>query len=134
MRRGLLLVALVGLGLALTPAGRSGGSFSAVGDPVIGPQRVLVVLVTWGPEPFARDEVRRVVFEQTGAFYRSESYGKTWLTGAVAPWLRAFSAPVGCTILPIRTAANAAAVAAGYDLSEYDRFVSDRRPIPVELR
>jgi hypothetical protein len=69
MVRRLLAAALLGLSLAVTPSAQS-----VFGDSVVGPQRVLVVLATWGPQPFKRDEVRRVVFEEADAFYRSASY------------------------------------------------------------
>ncbi|MBA3735688.1 MAG: hypothetical protein H0W90_10930 [Actinobacteria bacterium] len=42
MRRGLLLVALLGSSLALPPSG--------LAEPVVGPQHVLVILGTWGPQ------------------------------------------------------------------------------------
>src|SRR5437870_4211965 len=106
------MVALLGTSLALPSAGFP--------EPVTGPQRVLVVLGTWGPQPFTRDDVRRAVFEQTDAFYRSASYGKASLSGAVTPWLHAFDGPVTCSVPSIRAAANAAAKEAGYDLSAYD--------------
>ena len=82
MGRRLLAVALLGLSLAATPSAQS-----VFGDPVVGPQRILVVLATWGPQPFARDNVRRVVFDEADAFYRAASYGKASLTGVVTPWL-----------------------------------------------
>ena len=89
-----------------------------------GPQRVLVVLATWGPQPFTRADVQHAVFDQTDAFYRSISYGKTWLTGTVTPWLHAFPGPISsCTVATIRDAAAAAARDAGFRLDDYDRVV-----------
>ncbi len=121
MRRGLLPVAPFALSLVLASAASSSGL--ALGGQMLGPQKVLVVLATWGPQPFTRDEVQQAVFDQTDAFYRSESYGKASLTGTVTPWLRAFSGPAGCSIAPIRDGANAAARTAGYDPAAYDRIV-----------
>jgi Gametolysin peptidase M11 len=95
----------------------------AYGEHVLGPQRILVALVTWGPQPFARDEVRRIVFDQVDELYRSMSYGKASLTGMVTPWLKAFDGASGCSLPAVRAAASAAAVAAGYDPAKYDRVV-----------
>ncbi|MGZ4348193.1 MAG: hypothetical protein ACXVRO_13445, partial [Gaiellaceae bacterium] len=115
MGRGLLLVALLGSSLALTSNGYA--------EPITGPQDVLVVLATWGPQPFTRADVQSAVFDQTDAFYRSESYGTVWLTGTVTPWLQAFTGPVSCSVPAIRTAADAAAKRAGFDVSSYDRVI-----------
>jgi hypothetical protein len=119
--RRLLGVALLGSSLALTPSAQA-----AFGAPVLGPQRVLVVMVTWGPEPFTQDEARHVVFDQADAFYRLSSYGKASITGTVTPWLHALAAAPGCStsfLIALRTAASAAAAAAGYDLGAYDRVI-----------
>jgi hypothetical protein len=116
--RRLTAVALLALSLVVVPAAQP-----AYGEHVLGPQRILVALVTWGPQPFARDEVRRIVFDQVDALYRSMSYGKASLTGTVTPWLKAFDGPAGCSLPPVRAAAGAAAVAAGYDPAKYDRVV-----------
>jgi hypothetical protein len=51
------------------------------------------------------------------------SYGKASLTGSVTPWLVAFDGPAGCSLPPVRAAGGAAALAAGYDPSKYDRVV-----------
>ena len=118
MGRRLFAVALLGLSLAATPSAQS-----VFGDPVVGPQRILVVLATWGPQPFARDNVRRVVFDEADAFYRAASYGKASLTGVVTPWLKAFEGPAACTLLSLRAAGSAAASAAGYDPAAYDRVI-----------
>jgi hypothetical protein len=116
--RRLLPVALVLLSLAVVPSAQP-----AYGGHVLGPQRILVALVTWGPQPFARDDVHSIAFDQVDAFYRSMSYGKVSLTGAVTPWLRAFDRPVGCNLLQVRSAGRTAALAAGYDPATYDRVV-----------
>jgi hypothetical protein len=117
--RGLLPVALlIALCLALVPS-----AHSAFGGHVLGPQRILVGLVTWGPQPFAPDDVRTIVFNQVDAFYRSMSYGKVSLTGTVTPWLKGFDGAVGCNLPNIRVLGSAAVTAAGYDLSKYDRVI-----------
>ena len=118
MGRRLVPVALLGLTLTLSPS-----AGSSLTPPILGPQRVLVVLPTWGPEPFTRDEVQHVVFEEADAFYRASSYGKAWLTGTVTPWLKAFDGPTGCSLPLIKSAGAAAAKAAGYDPTAYERLI-----------
>jgi Gametolysin peptidase M11 len=116
--RRLLPVALVLLSLAVVPSAQP-----AYGGHVLGPQRILVALVTWGSRPFARDEVQNIVFDQVDAVYRSMSYGKASLTGVVTPWLDAFDMPVACNLSVVKAAGTAAAAAAGYDPAKYDRVV-----------
>ena len=103
MGRRLVPVALLGLALTLAPS-----AASSLTPPIVGAQSVLVILVTWGPQPFTRDEVQHVVFDETDAFYRQSSFGKAWLTGTVTPWLTAFDASPGCSVASIRTAVEAA--------------------------
>jgi Gametolysin peptidase M11 len=114
------LVPVALLGLALTPAPSAGSSLT---PPILGAQSVLVVLVTWGPQPFTREEVQHVVFDEADAFYRQSSFGKAWLTGTVTPWLTAFDGSPGCSVASIRTAGAAAARAAGYDPTAYERVI-----------
>jgi Gametolysin peptidase M11 len=116
--RRLLPVALLALSLAVVPAAQP-----AYGGHVLGPQRILVALVTWGPQPLARGDVQTIVFDQVDAFYRSMSYGKVSLTGTVTPWLRAFDGPVRCNLPLVRSSGLAAAAAAGYDPAKFDRVV-----------
>jgi hypothetical protein len=116
--RRLVPVALAALSLAVVPSAQP-----AYGGHVLGPQTILVALVTWGPQPFTREEVRHIVFDQVDEFYRDMSYGKASLTGVVTPWLKAFNGPAGCTLPAVKASASAAAVAAGYDPMKYDRVV-----------
>jgi hypothetical protein len=116
--RRLVPVALLALTLTLSPA-----AGSSLTPPILGAQRVLVVLATWGPQPFTRAEVQHVVFDEADGFYRESSYGKAWLTGTVTPWLEAFDGPIGCSVPQIRTAGAAAAQAAGYDPAAYERII-----------
>jgi Gametolysin peptidase M11 len=116
--RRLLPVAFVALSLVAVPA-----AGSAYGGKVLGPQRILVALVSWGPQPFAPGDVRTVVFDQVDAFYRATSYGKVSLTGTVTPWLHAFNNPVRCNLPQVKADGSAAALAAGYDPAKYDRVV-----------
>jgi hypothetical protein len=116
--RRLLPVALLALSLAATPAAQS-----VYGGHVLGQQRILVALVTWGPQPFARADVQHIVFDEVDAFYRSMSYGKVSLAGDVTPWLQAFDVPVACNLPVVRSGGLTALAAAGYDVSKYDRIV-----------
>ena len=118
MVRRLAPVALVALSLAVVPAAQP-----AYGGHVLGQQRILVALVTWGPQPFAQGDVRHVVFDEVDAFYRGMSYGKVSLTGVVTPWLHAFDVPVACNLAQIRANGITALIAAGYDPTKYDRLV-----------
>jgi hypothetical protein len=115
--RRLLPVALLALSLAGVPAAQP-----AYGGHVLGPQRILVALVSWGPRPLARADVQ-TIFGQVDAFYRSMSYGKVSLTGSVTPWLDAFDMPVACNLPQVRADGLTALAAAGYDASKYDRIV-----------
>jgi hypothetical protein len=98
---------------------------------VTGAQKVLVVLATWGPQPFERQDVRRIVFEEANGFLRRASYGQLWLEGDVTPWSRVIADPAGCPddwwapriARSVADPARAAARAAGYRLADYDRFV-----------
>ena len=91
--------------------------------PMLGEQRVLVALVTWGPEPFARETVNELVFDQTSAYFREASFGKTWLAGDVTPWLHVLPTRPECNTRQISRAARDAAAAAGYDIKTYARFM-----------
>jgi hypothetical protein len=101
----LAVLALLGL-----PAGASAAT--------IGEQRVLLILTTWGPEPYAPAAIRAEL-DQAAAYMRSASFGKTWLTGDVTPWLHALASKPGCNTAVIAQTAQSAAQAAGYDLARY---------------
>ena len=118
MGRRLVQVALIALSLAVVPAAQP-----AYGGQVIGQQRILVALVTWGPQPFVRADVQHIVFDEVDAFYRSMSYGKVSLAGTVTPWLQAFDMPVACNLAQVKADGLGALAAAGYDPSTYDRIV-----------
>jgi len=116
-------VALFGALLALGSA--------APAEAVTGQQRVLAVLATWGPTPFAAEDVRRVIFTEADTFLRRSSYGKVSLRGEVTSWLRVLPQSTGCSdewwLDGIPTAvsvpARAAAANRGYRLADYNRFV-----------
>ncbi|HEU4942696.1 MAG TPA: hypothetical protein VFT18_05475 [Gaiellaceae bacterium] len=93
-------------------------SAGAASPATLGEQRVLIMLTTWGPEPYAPDQIRGQL-DEAAAYMRSTSYGKTWLTGEVTPWLHALPSKPGCDTGSIALAAQSAARAAGYDLARY---------------
>jgi hypothetical protein len=107
VRRFIALVLLALLGL---PAGASAAT--------LGEQRVLLILTTWGPEPYTPAAIRAEL-DEAAAYMRTASFGKTWLTGDVTPWLRALASKPGCDTAAIAQAAQSAAQAAGYDLARY---------------
>lgn len=109
--RKLLVVAALVIALAPAPARAA----------VSGEQRLLVVLVTWGPQPFSADDARRVL-ANASAYERSASYGKVWVTGDVVGWLQ-IPRPTQCDTDGIDRAARATATAAGFDPSRYTRLV-----------
>ena len=67
--------------------------------------------------------------DETGAYIRSVSFGKTWVTGDVTPWLHALATKPGCNTAAIAQAAQSAAQAAGYDARAlYDSRDRDAAP------
>lgn len=117
MRRARLAVAAA---VCLVVAG-TGSSASA--ETIFGPQRVLVVPVTWGPEPFTQEQLRRAVFDDAASFVRASSYGRASITGAITPWLHAMSPPSGCSTRAVARAGAPAAAAAGFPTSDYEYVI-----------
>jgi gametolysin peptidase M11 len=124
-----LLAAAACLVFLVTPT--AGAADSAVGD-----QHVLIVLATWGPQPFAREDVTSA-FAEAARFYDKSSFHQLRLTAEVTPWLPAFTAAPACPDdlgdhVPVEFSSppNAAAAAAGYRVESYDRvmYVTARMP------
>src|SRR5512142_50650 len=69
------------------------GTQNAAGaqPPAVGNQRVLVVLATWGPQPFTREDVASA-FADAARFYDKSSFHQLSLSADVTPWLPAFTA------------------------------------------
>ncbi|HEU6444400.1 MAG TPA: hypothetical protein VFL61_05010 [Gaiellaceae bacterium] len=107
MRRFLVLAAVA----ALVQAG-------AASSATLGEQRVLLMLTTWGPEPYTPAQIRGQL-DEAAAYMRSTSFGKTWIAGEVTPWLHALPSRPDCDTASIAAAAQSAARAAGYDLARY---------------
>jgi hypothetical protein len=91
-----------------------------------GEQRTLVILVNFQDNPsesYALADARSVVFGTTSDFFLENSYQQTWLTGDVVGW---YTIPLDSTMCDsgsIATYAEAAASAAGVNLSIYTHRV-----------
>jgi hypothetical protein len=55
---------------------------------ILGEQRVLMMLTTWGLEPYAPAALQTQL-DEASAYIRTASFGKAWLVGEVTPWLHA---------------------------------------------
>ncbi len=107
---------------------------SALADPsteilpnTFGEQRTLVLLVNFqdkpNEQPWTVEQVRSVVFDQVGEFFRENSYEQTWLSGDVSGW---YTIDLDSTVWNldwIANKANSAAIAAGINLTSYTRHV-----------
>lgn len=94
-----------------------------------GTRRVAVLLFNFTNdtrEPWTRESVAAVVFgnsSSANAYYREVSYGSVALAGDVAGWYRIPYDNTGCPVGTWANAADAAATAAGVDLSAYANIV-----------
>ena len=91
-----------------------------------GEQKVLVMLVNFqdkATQPYTVEQARNVTFTTTSNFDLENSYGQTWLTGDVAGWFTIPSSYTTCNTTEIASYAKQAAQAAGYNLSNYNRYV-----------
>jgi len=92
----------------------------------LGAQSTLVILVNFSDapaQPYTADSVRVAMFAGDGYtinhFYLENSFQKTWLTGDVAGWYTIAATSISCDTSTIATQAQAAASAAGFDLTAY---------------
>ena len=91
-----------------------------------GAQQTLVILVNFQDtpiEPFTPDSVRTAFFTTTSNFWLENSYQQTSLAGDVAGWFTIAYNSTGCDSSSIANLAEAAATAAGYNLSAYTHHV-----------
>jgi len=87
-----------------------------------GEQRTLVILVNFQDnpiQPYTPSDAQGVVFGTTSNFFLENSYGQMWLTGDVVGWYTIRLDGTTCDSGAIATYAEAAASAAGVDLSAY---------------
>lgn len=117
----------VGEALALTSDGATLMSTAATLPNATGEQRVLVLLVNFQDKPNERpytvENARSTVFNETNNFFRENSKGQTWLTGAVYGWYTIALDSTNCSTPQIATLAKQAAANAGVNLAAYNRYV-----------
>jgi hypothetical protein len=113
------LSAVLALAAFTTPQGHAA---------VLGKQRVLGVLVSYGARPYTQAQVATAVREAS-AFFERSSYGRMSLEPTVTPWLRANVAHPSCsggaTAIPdsLLASVRGVAAAAGYQRNDYDRVL-----------
>jgi hypothetical protein len=90
---------------------------------VVGKQRVLAVLVSFGPRPFPRTTVTAALTE-AGTFLERSSFGRLTLQPTATPWLEGGTVPPSCGAPPDRMFGplRAVAASAGYETTSYDRI------------
>jgi hypothetical protein len=95
----------------------------------LGVQKTLTILVNFSDaptQPFTPAYAQGVMFTATGStsnYDYENSYQQTSMTGAVAGWYTIAATSTTCDYNAIATQAKSAASAAGYVLSNYNRFV-----------
>jgi hypothetical protein len=98
---------------------------ATVAASTFGTQNVLLILVNFqdkGTQPYTVADAQNVV-SSTSAYYGEASYGQTSINGTVAGW---YTIPVSyttCNTSSIASYAKQSAQAAGFNLSNYQRFV-----------
>ena len=109
-----------------TPSSSLQVTQTAPGFNSFGEQKVLVMLVNFqdkATQPFTTDSARSVMFNSVSNFNYENSYGQTWLTGDVAGWFTIPTSYTTCDTAAIAFYSKQAAVAAGYNLANYNRYV-----------
>src|SRR5688572_5926721 len=93
----------------------------------LGVQKTLTILVNFSNAPTAQPytvaQAQSVMFTTTSNYDLENSYQQTSLTGAVAGWFTIAETNTTCNYGNIATQAKQAAAAAGYVLSNYNRYV-----------
>jgi hypothetical protein len=91
---------------------------------VLGKQRLLTVLVSYGPRPFTRASVTTSVNEAI-AFVSRSSFGRVTLQPTTTPWLDggAVEPSCGATSDAMFAPLRAVAAAAGYQTRNYNRVI-----------
>ena len=92
------------------------------GPAVVGKQRVLAVLVSYGPRPFTRAAVTAAMNEAVGFVDRS-SFGHVSLQATTTPWLDGGAVEPSCGASAERmfSPLRSVAAAGGYQTGAYDR-------------
>lgn len=95
----------------------------------LGAQRTLAILVNFqdapSNKPWTASQASSLLFGSGGVsdFFKENSSQQTWLTGTVAGWYTIPVSSTSCDGFAIQSAAQQAAQAGGYDLTQYDRFL-----------
>ncbi|WP_010325014.1 Ig-like domain-containing protein [Marinobacterium stanieri] len=117
-----------GMLMLAADGGSTGGSNggTAADSATFGAQSTLVINVNFSDdrsEPWTPEQARSTVFDQASEFIYENSFGQTWLTGDVTPWLNLPINGASCDTTSIVNAAMDAAASAGYDTSQYNRLI-----------
>lgn len=113
-------------------SGQEGGlTIQGISDQIsTGEQKTLVILhnsINNRTEPISTEEVEDVMFNDENSvaeYHKENSYSQTTITGDIAGYYT-LSAPDGenCSLDPVAREAKAAAVADGFDVESYDRYI-----------
>jgi hypothetical protein len=105
------------------------GAAAPTAPSAVGNERVLIVLATWGPQPFTPDDVSSA-FAEAARFYDRSSFHQLELSADVTPWLPAYTTAPACpddlgdhVPAAFSSPPDAAAAAAGYRVESYDRVI-----------
>ncbi len=101
-------------------------TLSAIAPNTFGQQKVLVMLVNFqdkNSQPYTPSDAQGVVFSTTSNFYYENSYQQDWFTGDVAGWFTIAELSTACNYTNIASQAQQAASAAGFVLSNYNRYI-----------
>jgi hypothetical protein len=118
---------LTGNTLALAPDSSGVQTVTPAALPnALGEQRTLVMLVTFADaptQPYTPEFARDVFFNTTSQFFLENSFQQTWLSGEVVGWFTIAATSTACDTGVIATQAEAAAAAAGVNVSAYQHLV-----------
>ena len=92
----------------------------------MGEQSVAVILVNFSDDasqPITQNAANTLVFDSLDGFYQENSFGQTWLNGQVFGYYTIAQSRTVCDPDTLAAQANAAAAAAGVDLSRFKRKV-----------
>ena len=107
----------------------TGGTTLADMPNTLGAQRTLAILVNFqdapSNQPWTASQANSLLFGSGGVsdFFKENSNQQTWLTGKVAGWYTIPVSSTTCDGFAIQSAAQQAAQAGGYDLTQYDRLL-----------
>lgn len=118
---GLQILEAGGSGSTTTTTTTSASTVSALPN-TLGEQKTLVILVNFQDnptQPYLPTDAQNLVFGTASSFYLENSYQQTWLSGDVAGWFTIALSSTVCDPSTLASQAQAAASAAGVNLSSY---------------